>query len=239
MVKYVRKDSVSNEKLTADRESRFRVALEYWGKQSESAYDSLMAALCEIRLESYKAAQKRCELALRGFLQQPRFWLRGSRPELLIETYLFAGAPGALFPAVKRDIEGYGADYRGSSPWAHYAYILLALLEKQDQQAGIYGRGLIGVRKSKLLAAIGYATQAIETRDSAAFGLALKAVLAVHRGMVKFGELRESPEGFLSLAAMSLSMLALDREIPAAVESEYFSRGYLEYLARPGLPHGS
>jgi hypothetical protein len=48
--------------------------------------------------------------------------------------------------------------------------------------------------------------------------------------MAKFGGLRETPEGFLCLPAMSLSKMALERDLLISVESEYLSKGYLDYL---------
>jgi hypothetical protein len=55
-------------------------------------------------------------------------------------------------------------------------------------------------------------------------------LLLAHRGMAKFGGLRETPEGYLCLPAMALSKVALDCGMVVNVESEFFSQGYLEYL---------
>jgi len=47
--------------------------------------------------------------------------------------------------------------------------------------------------------------RAIVDQDQPAFYLALDEWLGAHRGQAKYGGLRETPEGYLCLSAMSLS----------------------------------
>lgn len=72
--------------------------------------------------------------------------------------------------------------------------------------------------------------QAITKQAQTVLDSALGVVLQAHRGMAKFGALRETPEGYLCLPAMALAKLALDRGMAVSVENEYLSKGYLEFL---------
>jgi len=79
---------------------------------------------------------------------------------------------------------------------------------------------------------MGEAIRAIVEHDQTAFDAALGGLLRVHQGKAKFGGLRETPEGFLCLPGMSLSALALERGLEVNPESEYLSKGYLDYLLK-------
>jgi hypothetical protein len=93
-----------------------------------------------------------------------------------------------------------------------------------------YAHGLFATPKLKDLYAAGQAVQAIMERNQTAFDSALAVVLQAHRGMAKFGGLRETPEGYLCLPAMALTKVAMDRGMVVNVESEYLANGYLQYL---------
>jgi hypothetical protein len=153
-----------------------------------------------------------------------------SRPELLVETLVMAGLYAPWDAEVAREVNGYKLDTRGSSPVAHYAYGLVALVEHAGQQTEPHVMQLARVKKNEWLSSIGRTIEAITKRDQEGFDAALTGLLEAHKRMAKFGAIRESPEGFLSLAGMSLSKLALDRALTVEVESEYLSMGYLRYL---------
>ena len=48
--------------------------------------------------------------------------------------------------------------------------------------------------------------------------------------MATVGGIRESPEGFLCLQAMSLAGLAIERSLTVSAESEYLNKDYLRFL---------
>ena len=113
---------------------------------------------------------------------------------------------------------------------ALHSHALLALLLRRDQEAAPYAAELLKRPRYKWGVARGKTAQAIIAHDQTAFDDALQELLLVHRGEAKFGGLREATEGFLSLAAMALAKVALDRGLQVNAESEYFSRGYLDHL---------
>ena len=92
--------------------------------------------------------------------------------------------------------------------------------------------GLFNKPKVKYTFAAGRIIKSVIEHCQPGFDEALSDLLKAHRGMAKFGGLRETPEGFLSLSAMSLSKIALERGLEVNVESEYLAQGYLDYLLR-------
>jgi tetratricopeptide (TPR) repeat protein len=212
-----------------DIKQRYQQALETWGNDPDTGSTRLMVAICYTQLGEYPQAKLHYGRALDVFLRNRKDWHGMSLPDRLVDTYILAGQPD-VYPQVSAEIEAYKLDYRGASPLALYAYAVLCLVTGKDQEAGSYVPGLLKRPKYKWITALGATIKAIIERDQASFDQALQGLLLAHRGMAKFGDLRESPEGFLSLAAMSLSKMALDRGMAINAESEYLSKGYLSYL---------
>jgi hypothetical protein len=198
--------------------------------QAGHAYNQLMAAICQIQLGDYQDARTRCNQALRLFLDKRAFWMNSSQPELLVESYVLAGAPAEFYKNVRNEVEGYKLDYRGKSGVALYSYAVVRLMADDDGDAGGYVSALEAITKEKWLASLGAVLRAIMRYDQPGLDASLGNLLSAHRGMAKFGDLRSSPEGFLSLAAMCLSKTAIDRGMVVTIESEYLSLGYLRYL---------
>ena len=154
-----------------------------------------------------------------------------SQPNWLVDTFVMADRP-RLFRRVCGEIELYKSDYRGDSLVAHYSYAVVNLISRCDGEAAEHVPPLLARPKEKRMHACGAVIQAVIERDQSAFVEALSRLLDAHRGMAKFGGLRETPEGFLCLPAMSLSKMALERGMVVDVESEYLSKGYLGYLSQ-------
>ncbi len=203
-------------------------ALEVWSRPADWGYPKLMVAICHTQVQDYPKALDSYRLALLHYLEN-KDWYRTSQPNLLVDTFVLARQPG-FYTKVKEEIETYKQDRRGGSLVALYSYALLHLLAEQHEEAGSYVSGLLKYPKVKDFFAIGEMIKALISADASAFDDALIKLLSAHRGMAKFGGLRETPEGFLCLPAMSLSKVALERGLHSSVDSEYMSRGYLVYL---------
>jgi tetratricopeptide (TPR) repeat protein len=213
-----------------DMQQRYKRDLGFWKEQTNRGYDVLMVAICYTQLGEYTRAKLHYGRALEDFLRDRRGWHGISMPELLVHTYILAGQPD-VYSQVSAEIEAYKLDYRGTSPAAFYAYAVLYLIAGKDQEAANCVPGIQKRPKQwKETYAQGKTIRALVERDQTAFDQALQELLLVHRGIAKFGELRESPEGFLSLSAISLSKMGLDRGMAINAESEYLSKGYLTYL---------
>jgi tetratricopeptide (TPR) repeat protein len=217
------------------RRKKYEQALEFFGQPPHYSSDQLMVAICLTQLGKYPNAQHFYDLALEGFLKDRRAWHGSSQPNWLVDTYVLANRPG-LYSQVREEIEAYRQDRRGGSLVALYSYALVRLVSDEDRDADDYVPGLLKDPKIKWTFGMGKTIKAIIERDQQAFDAALDGLLKAHRGMAKFGGLRETPEGFLCLPAMSLSKMALERGMKINSESEYLSKGYLEYLSQQQDP---
>lgn len=207
---------------------RYKQALEDFSRQQDTSADQLMVAICLTKLERYAEAKHSYGSALRAMLKD-RWWHKTSQPDWLVNTYVLAGE-GSLYSRVLKEIEDYKLDRRGSSLVAFYAYASIRLVASKDDEAGEYVSKLLARPKVKVTFAAGKVIEAILEQSQPAFDAALDGLLKAHRGMAKFGDLRESPEGFLSLWAMSLATIALQRGLSVDTEREYLSKAYLDYL---------
>lgn len=207
---------------------RYKQALEYFSQQPDISANQLMVAICLTKLERYAEAKRFYGSALHAMLKD-RWWHRIGQPDWLVNTYVLAGE-GSLYSRVLKEIEDYKLDYRGDSLYAFYAYGAVYLLDSKDSQAWDYVPKLLAKPRVKLTFSAGKVIEAILEQSQPAFDAAFDGLLKAHRGMAKFGDLRESPEGFLSLWAMSLTKIALQRGLLVDTESEYLSKAYLDYL---------
>lgn len=207
---------------------RYKQALEYYSRQRSTSADQLMEAICLTKLERYADAKHSYGSALRAMLKD-RWWHKTSQPDWLVNTYELAGE-GSLYSRVLKEIEDYKLDDRGSSLVAFYAYATIRLVASKDDEAREYVPKLLARPKVKDTFAAGKVIETILEQSQPAFDAALDGLLKAHRGMAKFGDLRESPEGFLSLWAMLLAKIALQRGLLVDTESEYLSKAYLDYL---------
>lgn len=188
----------------------------------------LYIAICLVQLDNPKEAKRHFGKAVKEFLKD-RFWHRTSQPNWLVDTWVLSGKAGPQ-PKVMAEIEAYKQDRRGNSLVALYSYALMRLVLDRDSEVQEYVDGLLREPKVKYTYPMGRLIQAIVTRDQLAFDAALDDLLKAHRGMAKYGGLRETPEGYICLPAMSLSLVAMRRGMAINAESEYLPKNYLEYL---------
>lgn len=226
---------MGNKAQLTNSKDRYEQALDTFGRNPEHYGMQFLVAICWVKLDNYETALHHFDLALRGFVGDRRFWHGTSQPNWLVDAYMLANQPG-LYPQVLQEVESYKLDYRGESPVALYAYAMVNLLSGMDKESESYVPGLLAKPKYKDTFAMGYTIQAIVNHDQSAFDVAFDNLLKAHRGMAKFGGLRETPEGFLCLPAMSLAKIALGRGIDVTFESEYLSREYLDYLLQHQSP---
>jgi len=193
------------------------------------SHDDLMVAICLTKLKRYPEAKRFYRLSIHGSLRD-RFWHLAGSLNQLVDTYMLAGEPSVCSQVVQ-EVEDYKLDRRGNSPVASYAYAIIYLAVGRDRDAEVCVPRLLAKPKWKDCFAMGKVIEATIQRNQSAFGDALDTLLQAHGGMAKFGGLRDTPEGFLCLPAMSLAKIALQRGLSVGTESEYLSKGYLDYLA--------
>ncbi|MEJ2211749.1 MAG: hypothetical protein P8129_22310, partial [Anaerolineae bacterium] len=181
------------------RTEKYSKAMEFFSQPPHHSWKKLMVAICLVQLGDYLHAREQFSAALRDFLED-RFWHGTSEPNWLIDTYMLADQSN-LFSQVSKEIEAYKLDYRGRALIALYAYATICLLSGKDEEAQGYAQDLLTKPKVKDTFAMGKTIEAISAQNQEAFDAALDGLLKAHRGMAKFGGLRETPEGFLCLPA--------------------------------------
>jgi len=216
-----------------NKDSKYRQALEVFGSRAKSANFRLMVALCRIKLEDYRQALQDYQAVLVGMLRNRRSWFGMSMPYLLVNAYAMAYLPD-LYPQVDAEIEAYKKVPEGDAPMAHTAYAEMHLLRGESEEALAHVPAILKRPKYKDVYAVGLVVQAIANRRQEDFDAALAQLLQAHRGQAKFGQLRESPEGYLCLHAMTLVRVAQEYGLTVTSDSEYLSLPYLAYAASGG-----
>lgn len=203
----------------------YRKELRPWGDTK------LKTAICLTVLQDYHAAREAFRLTLDDFLNATnKAWFGTNQPNWLADTCVLADQPEFYEQAYQDIIEAYRMRPTGAAPVNMYARALLRLAVYEDSEASAYVQRIPSKPGLKDLFAAGQAMQAITKQAQTVLDSAVGVVLQAHRGMAKFGALRETPEGYLCLPAMALAKLALDRGMAVSVENEYLSKGYLEFL---------
>jgi tetratricopeptide (TPR) repeat protein len=213
------------------QQEKYYRALEAFGEAPDRAWKQLMRAICWTKLGQYAKALQVYKTAIHGMLEDYREWRGSSEPNILVDTFVMANEP-LLYPRVRKEIEEYRLDRRGTSPIANYASAITLLLANQDEDALKCVPELVKRPKIKDMLAIGQIIRALVEHNQVDFSIALDELLDAHNGMVKFGALRETPEGFLCLPAMSLSRITLDRGLNVNTKSEYLSLEYLTLIGK-------
>jgi hypothetical protein len=210
------------------RRQKYTQALEVFSQRPDDSYFQLMVAICLTQLGDCSRALQLYRLSLAGALEDRRWQFTGIMHGL-VDTYVLANQPG-LLPRLSAEVEAYKQDRRGGSLEALYAYSITCLLSARDEEAAVHALGLLKKPKVKWTHAAGKAIQALIERDQPGFDQGLEDLLKAHRGMATIGGIRESPEGFLCLQAMSLARLASERGTAASAESVYLNKDYLRFL---------
>jgi hypothetical protein len=186
-------------------------------------------AFCLTKLERYLEALGSYRLTLQGFLKDRRGWHGTSQPNWLADCYVMANCTD-FYSQVRSELDTYERQRPRISLWARYAYALIRLASGEDGTTKDYVVGLLQKPKFKDMYATGKTIQSLVAHNQSAFDAALAELLKAHDGMTKHGDLRSTPEGYLCLPAMSLCKMAMERGMAINVESEYLSKGYLDYL---------
>ena len=217
------------------RRKRYEKSLEVFGKKSDWPAGQFMIAICLTQLDRYVEAQRFYALAIRGFLKDRRQWYGTNQPDWLVDAYNLANHL-ELCSQVEAEIEAFKHKnpQTREAPVTLYADAVICLTSRRDEEASQCVPMLVKKPQIKWAFAVGETIRAIIQFDQAAFDSALGYLLEVHRGAAKFGGLRETPEGYLCLPAMSLSKIALECGLKVNVASEYLSKGYLDHLLRAG-----
>ncbi len=214
--------------MSEDKRQRCIRALEVFRKNPPYPPEQMYVAICHTQLGEYFEALESFRSALMGFLKIPRSWM--GQINWVIDCFILSCQPN-LYPRVFDVIEAFATERRRAL-MGYYGSAVIRLIAGEDQDAMLYVPKLLEKTKIKVIFALGKIIDSIIKSDQLSFNDSMKDLLQLHHGMAKHGNLRECPEGFMSLSAMSLLKIGLERGLNINIENEYLSKGYLEFLMR-------
>ena len=185
--------------------------------------------ICYIRLCEYEKAQIMFEKNMLSMLTPPMLWKKSAQPHWLVDIFILSKRQD-LLENVIRELGIYRSDRLGNSFVACYSYAVADLLSLTSKDISREINCLMKNPKIKMAIAWGSAFQAVIVQDQASFDLALEDVLAIHKGQATHGGLRETPEGWLCMPAMTLIYLALRQNLLININNEYVDVRYIKYL---------
>jgi tetratricopeptide (TPR) repeat protein len=228
---------MNNPQRAVESPDKYAMALSRWMPDAERKqnhnYLHLMVGICFTKLGNFELAEAWYERSLEASLRTRHLWYQyGTVPDLL-DPYMLTRRSD-LKDRVIREVKEWQTEFGSRAGQriavAQYAYAVASLLSGADAEALQYVPLLTSSTRIRWGYAVGWLINAVARRDQAQFEESLEAFLKVHARMARFGVLRETPEGFLCLPAMSLTRLAMDRGMSVDSESEYLSLDYLAYL---------
>ena len=185
---------------------------------------------CYVQLGEFLEAKRQYERSIVNMFRTRPMWKGAGQVDCLVDTFVLSGRRD-LHIDVLKELELYKKIlYLGDSAIAMYAYGLMELLSPSGWDISVSIKELIKRPKWKLTYAAGQVLQAILDGNSLALNNTLLNLLKAHEGKAKHGELRETSEGLICMQAMALAYAALKRDLNVEIESEYFSKDYLDFL---------
>jgi tetratricopeptide (TPR) repeat protein len=219
--------------MSENMTQKYLDSLDYWLNAEFDSLSHTNAANCYVKLDEFDKALQQYRKALQSRKKDlgMKLYLDANMIEKLPEVFILANEPQFY----KRELENQTNNFRqkphgGMSLVANYAYALTTLIDGYDSEIRTYVRELLRKPKVKDMYAIGQVLSGIVMRDGSAVDKALDQLVSVHNGQVKNGALRETPEGYISMAAMSLVKMCMDRGITTSIKSMYINREYLDFL---------
>jgi tetratricopeptide (TPR) repeat protein len=184
---------------------------------------------CYVQLGKYSEAQQLYERSCVANFITPMFWKLSGQPNWLADIWVLSGRMD-LYKDVCLELEVFDEGPQKGSLVDLYAHGLMELLFPTGVDMSNWIEKILKYPKYKDMFAIGQVLQAILMKDQLSYNAALANLLKAHEGMAKHGSLRETPEGLLCMAAMSLAYAAYRHHLRTEIEHDYFSNGYLEFL---------
>jgi hypothetical protein len=196
--------------------------------------DYFLLGICEIQAGNYISAQEYFANAVTIMFGLNPYWRASGLVDWLVNVSVLAGIRDN-FPSVLEELTLYRISATkshpgGRSPLAHYCYSVMELMYPSQGDMQYWIKDLLKRPTYKDMVAVGHAIDAISKDDGQGFTRSLQELLIVHEGMAKYGQLRQTPEGWLCLSAMCLAVIARQKGFSIKVESDYFSFGYLEFI---------
>jgi len=216
---------------------KFERLFTYFQNRLESAekfveLSGFLLAICYVKLGDFTNAQQLFEKSCLAMFRPPKMWKISAQVSRLVDVWILSTRQ-SLYPTVLEELENYRKDMpknNANSLLAQYSYGLVELLYPTGFNIPLWIQNLTVKPSIKDMFAIGQVFQAILDRDAIGLNSATENLLLSHQGKAKHGILRETPEGFICMSAMSLAYVAHKYDMKVIVTSEYFSPGYLNFM---------
>lgn len=209
-------------------QKRVKEALQYYQKMGTDS-ERFNIGICHIALGNYPEAKANLEGSIKVFIEKPRLWFLMGKPSLLIDVWVLSGRK-ELYSEVYQQVELFREANRDGVFHMSYAYTILNLLNFSEVKNSKYVDKLLVRPKYAYYHSTGLALKATIEKNRTSFRQSMEVLLKTHDGMTKHGMLRQSPEGFISLPAMSLTYTALRHGMKLDINSEYVPIDYLYYI---------
>lgn len=205
----------------------------YLNRMEESDFwpDSLSykKAICFICLGDYNKAQAYFVSSLKGLRTTFKLWAISNRPDLLVNIWLLSGSLD-MFSKIRDELSGYLASQREINYLGDLSLLLLKMIARQDDATSPLIAKLLADPAIKDGYEIGTIAQSIVNHDQEKLNLSFRNLLDIHNRSAKYGSLRETPEGLISINALSLAYCAIQRDLDIQHNNYYLPIDYLEFL---------
>lgn len=216
-------------------QEKFKQDLDYFNKLIKeeapiSDYISFIPGICHVKLGNYLEAQRMFSNTISNSFNELALRIWASEPHQLINIFIISGEYHYYYKVMEWLEFIKTIKPAGSSPVAYYAYTIMELWQPQGKNLSEWINNIRSRAQFKMGKFMGDAIQSMVESNEDQFNSSMEDILKIHNGMAKHGIIRESPERYLCLTAMSLGLLAIRKNISLNIENEYFSPGYLMYL---------
>lgn len=201
----------------------------FLAQKPSSVYDnkelSFFWGNCYLRKKEFVLACKYYKESIYACLNNPHsLWYGSGQLNWLVDILILSGKLD-LAEEVEAKISMFFEEPQHDTwPVSFYAFSIIRLV--QVKSPGFWVDKLLEDPKNRDAINLGKVLEGLVNNDEMGFNTALDELLRVHDRRVKYGALRETPEGFICMDGMAMVFLAQKRGIPVSFESEYIVPNY-------------
>jgi hypothetical protein len=200
-------------------------------KKTKDYHELWMAGLCQVKIGDYRKAHDLFISAIEVNLKSHQT-TRHSFPWDAIYLYSLTGDFRYLSTLISQLYTFKEQSMAPFSPAALFCYLFIDQIQPQFPERDNWINKLISYEKRKAddIYPIGYCYKAILENDIPTFEKYIKVLLTKHGKSSKFGQLRETPEGYYCMDATSLLFISINKHKNMDIDDMYLPVKYLQWL---------